>query len=63
MSRHPARCPLGRAARALVRDARPGESRVGSSAALRQHVDQAVRTAGRDDLVVGQEEPPAEHVV
>lgn len=44
----------------ILRDARPGDTIVVYTDAMHQHVEQAVRAAGRDDLVVRhQEAPPA----
>ena len=42
----------------IVRDARPGDVLVVYTDAMRGHVEQVVRAAGRDDLVVRQVEPP-----
>ena len=43
----------------IVRDARPGDIVVVHTDAMRAHVEQVVRTAGRDDLVIRQVEPPS----
>ena len=42
----------------IVHDARPGDSVVVYTDAMRQHVEQVVRAAGRDDLIVRQVAPP-----
>ena len=42
----------------IVRDARSGDVLVVYTDAMRQHVEQVLRTAGRDDLVVRQVQPP-----
>ena len=42
----------------IVRDARPDDIVVVHTDAMRAHVEQVVRTAGRTDLVVRQVEPP-----
>ena len=38
----------------ILHDARPGDSIVVSTDAMRERVEQAVRAAGRDDLVIRQ---------
>jgi hypothetical protein len=43
----------------IVRDARPGDRIVVYTDPMRQHVEQVVRAAGRDDLEIRQVEPPA----
>ena len=43
----------------IVRDARPGDIVVVYTDAMRDHVEQVVRAAGRDDLVICQVEPPS----
>ena len=42
----------------ILRDARPGAIVVVYTAAMRAHVEQVARAAGRDDLVIRQVEPP-----
>ncbi len=42
----------------IMRDARPGDIIVVHTDAMREHVEQAVRQAGRDDLVIRQVDPP-----
>jgi hypothetical protein len=46
----------------IVRDARPGDIVVVYTDAMRQHVEQVVHAAGRDDLVVRQVAPPPPRV-
>ena len=46
----------------IVRDARSGDVLVVYTNAMRLHVEQVVRTARRDDLVVCQVEPPPPRV-
>ncbi len=43
---------------AIVRDARPGDVIEVHTAAMRVHVEQVLREAGRTDLIVRQVEPP-----
>ncbi len=43
---------------AIVRDARPGDVIEVHTAAMRAHVEQVLRDAGRADLIVRQVEPP-----
>jgi hypothetical protein len=44
----------------IVRDARPGDILVVHTDAMRAHVEQALRAAGRSDLIVClQQAPPA----
>ncbi len=43
---------------AIMRDARPGDVIEVHTDAMRAHVEQVVRDAGRDDLVVRQVDPP-----
>ena len=42
----------------ILRDARPGAVVVVYTTAMREHVEQVARAAGRDDLVIHQVEPP-----
>ena len=42
----------------ILRQAAPGATIIVYTAAMREHVEQAVRTAGRTDLVVRQQEAP-----
>jgi hypothetical protein len=42
----------------IVQQARPGDVLLVYTDAMRRHVEQVVRAAGRDDLVVRQVEPP-----
>ena len=42
----------------IVRDARSGDILVVYTDAMREHVEQIVRDAGRDDLIVRQVAPP-----
>ncbi len=42
----------------IMRDARPGDIIVVHTDAMREHVEQVVRAAGRDDIVVRQVDPP-----
>ena len=42
----------------IVRVARPGDVLVVYTDAMRQHVEHIVHTAGRDDLIIRQVEPP-----
>ena len=42
----------------ILRDARPGAVVVVYTTAMREHVEQVARAAGRDDLVIRQVEPP-----
>ena len=42
----------------IMRDARPGDIVVVHTDAMHAHVEQVVRAAGRDDLVIRQVEPP-----
>jgi hypothetical protein len=42
----------------ITRDACPGDVIVVYTTAMREHVEQVVRAAGRDDLVIRQVEPP-----
>ncbi len=42
----------------IMRDARPGDVIEVHTEAMRQHVEQVVREAGREDLIVRQVEPP-----
>ena len=42
----------------VVRDARSGDVLVVYTDAMRQHVEQVVHAAGRDDLVIRQVAPP-----
>ena len=48
--------------RPIVRDARPGDSVVVHTDAMRVHVEHFVRAAGRDDLLVRQVAPPPPRV-
>ncbi len=43
---------------AIVRDARPGDVIEVHTTAMRAHVEQVLREAGRTDLIVRQVEPP-----
>ena len=43
---------------AIVRDARPGDLIEVHTDAMRQHVEQVVREAGREDLIVRLVDPP-----
>ena len=44
----------------ILHDAQPGDTIIVYTDAMREHVEQAVRTAGRGDLIVRQQErPPA----
>ncbi len=42
----------------IMRDARPGDIIVVHTDAMREHVEQVVRAAGRTDRVVQQVDPP-----
>jgi hypothetical protein len=42
----------------ITHDARPGDVIVVYTDAMREHVEQVVRAAGRDDLIVQQQDPP-----
>ena len=42
----------------IMRDARPGDIIVVHTDAMREHVEQVVRAAGRDDIIVRQVDPP-----
>ncbi len=42
----------------IMRDARPGDVIEVHTEAMREHVEQVVREAGREDLIVRQVEPP-----
>ena len=46
----------------IVRDARSGDILVVYTDAMREHVEQVLRTAGRDDLLVRQVAPPPPRV-
>jgi hypothetical protein len=42
----------------ITHDARPGDVIVVYTDAMRKHVEQVVRAAGRNDLIVCQQDPP-----
>jgi hypothetical protein len=46
----------------IVQQARPGDVLVVYTDAMREHVEQVLRTAGRDDLLVRQVAPPPPRV-
>jgi hypothetical protein len=46
----------------IVRDARPGDIVVVHTDAMRVHVEQVVRAAGRTDLIIRHVQPPSKQV-